>query len=148
MTSVAPAATSYFLQLARNTLPDDAFVTLRKREATLVFTAPITLVVYGYSGNTDPAELSPQARREETFDINCCVTAFAGDNDLETRMSEAQVAYDAIFKAVGNDFRFGNLLRWAQMTEYTFVPDVDSNGMSIGQIEFRINCQQRIDSLT
>jgi hypothetical protein len=148
MSSVASAATRYFLNLARATLPDDAFVILHKRRGEMVYSAPITLEVYGFTGRQEPAELSPQARREEEFDINCCVSSYQGDDDLESRMDEAQSAWALLSVAVGNDYTLGNTVRWAQMTEYTFVPDTDTSGKALGSVEFKINCQQRIDSLT
>jgi hypothetical protein len=148
MSSVAAVATQYFLGLARATLQDDAFVILHKSRGDLVYTAPITLEVYGFTGRQDPAELSPQARREEAFDINCCISSFQGDGDLEGRMKEAQDAWALLSVAVGNDYTLGHTVRWAQMTEYTFIPETDVNGMSLGSVEFKVNCQQRIDSLT
>jgi hypothetical protein len=148
MSSVAAAATSYFLQLARSVLPDDSFVVLRKSGAQMVFSAPLTLQVYGFKGSQIPAELSPQARREETFDIDCCVSSYQGDDDLEARMAEAQTAWALLSVAVGNDYTFGNIVRWAQITDYDFIPSSDTTGKTLGSVEFKVNCQQRIDSLT
>lgn len=147
MSSVAAAATSYFIQLARTVLPDEAFVIMRRSGIPLVFTAPLTLQIYGFTGSQEPAELSPQARREENFDINCCISSFMGDEDLESRMSEAQDGWALLSVAVGNDYTLGNTVRWAQMTEYEFIPSTDLNGKSLGSVDFRVNCQQRIDSL-
>jgi hypothetical protein len=148
MSSVAATATQYFLNLARATLPDGSFVILHKDRGDLVYSAPLTLEVYGFTGKQEPAELSPQARREEEFDINCCVSSYQGDDDLEGRMKEAQDAWALLSVAVGNDYTLGQNVRWAQMAEYTFIPDTDGSGKALGSVEFKVNCQQRIDSLT
>jgi hypothetical protein len=148
MSSVAPAATSYFLTLARSVLPDDAFVILMKSGTPLVFTAPLTLQVYGFTGSQVPAELSPQARREEEFSIDCCISSYMGDDDLEARMEEAQAGWDLLSVAIGNDYTLGHIVRWAQMAEYSFIPSKDTSGKALGSVEFKVNCQQRIDSLT
>jgi hypothetical protein len=147
MSSVAPAATSYFLNLARTVLPDTSFVVLLKRGIPLVFSAPLTLQVYGFSGVQVPADLSPQARREEEFVIDCCISSYMGDDDLESRMAEAQAGWDLLSVAIGNDYTLGRIVRWAQMAEYSFEPSTDNSGKALGSVEFKVNCQQRIDSL-
>lgn len=148
MSSVAPAATIYFMNLARSILPDDAFVILLKSGIPLVFSAPLTLQVYGFTGTQVPAELSPQARREEDFNIDCCISSYMGDTDLEARMTEAQTGWDLLSVAIGNDYTLGHIVRWAQMAEYSFIPSTDTSGKALGSVEFKVNCQQRIDSLT
>lgn len=145
MSSSAPAAVAYYLALARATLPD-VLVVFRKKLG--VFTTPITLQVFGFTGTQIPAELSPQARREENFIIDCSLSSYMGDDDFEARLTEVMNAWSALTVAVGSDYSLGGTVRWAQITEYTFVPDTDTSGKSLGTLEFKVDCQQRIATLT
>lgn len=145
MPSAAPAAVSYLLTLAQNILPD-AFVVFRKRLG--VYSAPITVEIYGFSGTEIPAELSPSAKREEEFTIDGCVSSYMGDDDLIARMNEAEAAWGVLRAAVGVDYTLGGTVRWAQVTEYQFTPDTDTSGKSLGSMDFKITCSQRIESLT
>lgn len=145
MPSAAPAAVTYLLALAQNTLPD-AYVVFRKKLG--VFSAPLTVEINGFEGTELPAELSPEAKREEEFVIPGSVSSLQGDDDLIARMNEAEAAWGLLRAAIGVDYTLGGTVRWAQVTEYQFTPDIDSGGQSLGTIEFRITCQQRIASLT
>jgi hypothetical protein len=146
MTSVAPAARVYFQNLCKSVLPDDAYVWYGKRMGS--FSAPLTLQIYGWKGTQEPAELAPNLRREENFDINCCLSSFAGDMDFASRETEVMAQWSKITTALGNDATLGNIVRWAQITEYEFVPDSNIDGKSIGSLEFNVNCQQRIESMS
>ena len=145
MSSSAPAAVSYFLTLAQTTLPD-CFVVFRKRLG--VFSAPLTLQVFGFTGTEEPAELSPEAKREENFDINCNLSSYAGDEDMQARMNEVMSAWSLLTIAVSTDYTLGGTVRWAQIPEYDFTPDTDTTGKSLGSLDFKVNCQQRITSLS
>lgn len=151
MSSVISSTVRYFVTLCQSVLPDDSFVFFGKRMS--VFTAPLTLQVNGWTGEQAPAELSPQARREEIFTINSALTYLAGgsgdDLDFVLSVEDTVMAnWALITTAVGNDYRLGNNVRWAQVGKYDYVPDRDaSSGMQIGTLDFGIDCQQRIDSL-
>lgn len=145
MASAAPAAVSYLLTMAQNVLPD-AYVVFRKKLG--IYSAPITVEIYGYQGTEIPAELSPSARREEEFEITGCISSYMGDDDLIARMNEAAAAWAVLRAAVGVDYTLGGSVRWAQITEYQFTPDTDTTGKTLGTLEFKITCNVRIESLT
>jgi hypothetical protein len=146
MSSVTGATIRYFVTMCQNVLPDTAYVFFG--QALTVFSAPITLQVTGWSGEQVPAQLSPQARREETFTIESDLVSQAGDFDFLTREDEVMANWALITSAVGNDFTLGGNVRWAQVGRYTFTAAADkSKGMSLGALSFGIECQVRIDSL-
>lgn len=114
-----------------------------------VYSAPITLQVYGWRALQEPAELAPNLRREETFELDCCLSSFAGDQDYESREAECIANWNLLYVAVGNDATLGGIVRWAQFTEYEFSADSNpTGGQSIGHLEFKIQCVQRVESLS
>lgn len=146
MASVIPAARLYFLNMCRLALPQDVFIWYGKRLG--VFSAPITLQCFGWTASQEPAELGPNLRREETFDLKLCLSSFAGDQDFDAREAECMSNWSLITTALGNDGSLGNIVRWAQITDYEFSPNANADGQSIGNLDFTVNCQQRIESMS
>jgi hypothetical protein len=145
MSSVASATRKYFQTAVAAVLPDDAYVWYGAKMS--IFEAPITLEILGWHGQQVPAELSPQARREEEFELVCCITSFAGDQDFDARETEAVTQWNAVSVMIGNDYTLGGNVRWAQMATYNFEGIPNADGQSIGVMNFTIECQARIDSL-
>ena len=149
MSSVIPQARKNFLALAKGVLPDDAYIFYGKRLAT--FSAPTMLQCYGWTAMQESAELSPQYRVEEHFDLSCCLSIMAGDQDFDAREQEVMSLFALITTTLATDpnYRLGNTVRWAYITEYDFTPDVDSElQRAIGVLDFKLHCEQRIESLT
>lgn len=146
MASVASATRQWFQANVASVLPDDTFIWFGSKLPT--YSAPVTLEIIGWKGTQIPAELSPQARREETFEINCALTCFAGDNDFSQREIDCVAQWTAISAFVGVNYTLGSNVRWAQMVSYEFSAAGDVEGRSIGTLDFNIECQQRIASLT
>lgn len=149
MSSVIRQARINFLALARGVLPDDAAIWYGKRLD--VFSAPVMLQCYGWTAEQLPEELSPQYRVDEHFDLACCLSSMAGDKDFDTREQEVMGFFALITTTLAADpnYRLGNTVRWAYVTTYDFVPDVDADmGRSVGTLDFKLHCEQRIESLT
>ena len=146
MSSCIPAARKYFLNMCTTVLPQDCYIYYGKRLG--VFSAPLTLQCFGWTAIQEPAEIGPDLKREEIFDLNCALSSFAGDQDFEARETEVMSNWSLITTAVGLDGSFGNIVRWAQVTQYEFVPDANLDGQSIGTLDFKIACVQRIASMS
>lgn len=146
MSSVVRAARIYFLNMCTVALPQDTYIFYGKRLG--VFSAPLTLQCFGWTALQEPAELAPNLRREEIFDLNCCLSSFAGDQDFDAREAEVMANWSLITTAIGNDGSFNGIVRWAQITEYEFTPGANTTGQSIGSLDFKVNCVQRIESMS
>jgi len=146
MSSIIPAARKQFVAMCAAVLPDDTFIWFGKRLA--MYSSPLMLQIYGWTAEQEPAELAPNLRREEIFDLHCCLSSFRGDQDFDAREAEVMANWSLITTAVGNNATLNQTVRWAQITQYEFIPDVDSKGMSIGSLEFTLGCVQRIESMS
>lgn len=146
MSSSIPGTVAYFLQLAGNALPADAYVYFGVELPR--YSAPVTLQVTGITGNQAPAELGPAYKREETYSILCELTSFAGDQDFPSRLQEVMANWALITVAVGNDPTLGGNVRYAECGDMDFAPKSDPKGMSLGSLTFDVRCSQRITSLT
>lgn len=149
MSSVIPQARKNFLAIAKGVLPDDALIWYGKRLG--VFSAPVILQCYGWQALQEPAELAPTYRVEEHFDLSCCLSSMAGDQDFDAREQEVMGFFALITTTLATDpnYRLGNTVRWAYVTDYQFTPDVDAElERSVGTLDFKIHCEQRIESLT
>jgi hypothetical protein len=152
MSSCIPAARIYFLNMCRNVLPQDTFIWYGAKLS--LFSSPLMLQCYGWHAIQEPAELAPNLRREEIFDLDCCLSSFQGDQDFDAREAEVMTNWSLITTALGNDASFNGggtgpgIVRWAQITEYEFQPMPDPEGKSIGSLEFKVGCVQRIESMS
>lgn len=147
MSSVIRQARINFMALATSVLPDDTTIYYGKRLA--VFTAPLTLQIYGWTATRTPEELSPRYRVDEDFDFSCCISSFEGDQDFDAREQECMAAFETLVIAVNNDYTLDGVVRWAFLTDYEFIPDTTATqGQSMGSLEFKIHCEQRIESLS
>jgi hypothetical protein len=130
-------------------LPQDTFVWYGKKLGT--FSSPLMLQCYGWTAQQQPAEIGPNLRREEEFELNCCLSSYAGDASQEafdSREQECMSNWSLITTALGNDASLGNIVRWAQIVEYQYTPDTGPEGGTIGELEFKVQCVQRIDSMS
>jgi len=156
MSSVIRQARINLMAIATSVLPDDATVFFGKRLP--IFTAPITFQIYGWTATRSPEELSPQYRVDEDFDFSCCISSFQGDQDFDAREDECLTQFNALIIAINNNYTLAappavpganaGPVRWAYLTDYEFIPDVTQEAQSLGSLEFKIHCEQRIESLT
>lgn len=147
MASVIRPARIALMAIATATFPDDTTIWYGKRLA--VFNAPLTFQVYGWAATRVEEELSPRYRVDEQFDFSCCISSFEGDQDFDARELECMTQFDALTIAVNNNYTLNNTVRWAHPTDYEFIPDTTAaQGQSMGTLDFKIHCEQRIESLS
>jgi hypothetical protein len=160
MSSCMPIATANFLTLMTAVLPTSG-VNVYFGNPMSMYTAPIHLQVYEVEGTQEWAELGPSYRREEMFAIKCKLSSYAGDTDFLSRMQETYNTFETITIAVANDPTLTGIpngvitaggtqgaVRIAQVTNMVFVPKGGANGKSMGELNFDVECTQRITSLT
>lgn len=156
MSSSFGPAMDGFIALMTASLPATTQVYFGKELA--IYEAPVTLQILGIQGHQDPAELSPTARREETFSILCKLTSYAGDQKFLDRFHEVMTTWALITVAVANDPHLtgtpggtGNAqtpVRFAQPISENFMPEANTTGQSLGCLTFEVHCAARITSLT
>jgi hypothetical protein len=152
MSSQIRQARINLMKMWADIMPDDTFFWYGKRLG--MFSAPLTVQVYGWTATQTPAELSPEYKVEEQFDLSCCVSSFQGDQDFDAREAEAIAAFEILTEAVANNYTLaypvgpgGGPVRWAYVTDYEFTPDVTATqGQSVGTLDFKIQGQQRIET--
>jgi hypothetical protein len=120
-----------------------------------VYVSPITVQILGWSGDQQPAELGPSYRREETFAIQMEIASWAGDQNYMARQTEVMAAFGVVSMTVANNWTLpstagGNdgAVRFAEVGTFSFIPEADNSGRSIGLLTFDVHCSQRIASLT
>lgn len=146
MASAIPGAVAYFIPLMASTLPTRTFIWLGNKLG--VYSAPLTLEIVDIAGDQEWASIGPDLQQEETFSINCSLTSYAGDTDFQTRLAEAFAAFSLIQVAVGNDATLGGTVRLAQLRNFSFEPQADEKGQSIGVLMFEVYCERRNSALT
>jgi|SRR6266702_1308718 len=156
MASSIPAASKYFAQLAQTALGAQATVFMSRRLP--LYTAALTLQIFGQAGDQEPGEMGPNYRREETYAIECEITSYSGDQDQPgapiadqpsfARQDECFAALNKIETAIANDYTLGGNIRYAEVGEFDFAADADADGKSLGHLKFAVRCSQRVTSLT
>lgn len=145
MASSIPGATSALISIATAALPT-AFVWFGK--ALPAYNAPITLQILNVTGDQEWMEVGPAFRREETYSINCELTSWAGDQNYQQRMVEVMNAFQTLTLALYNNMTLNGTVRLSEVKTLSFTPDADPKGLSLGRLDFAVDCQQRISVLT
>jgi hypothetical protein len=147
MASSVPNAVNAFLSIAQTALPVNSLVWFGKPLG--VYTAPVTLQVVGvHTGEQVVATIGPEYKREETYEIQCVLTSFAGDANFAGRMAEVFAAFGLLTLAIGNNPTLNQTVRFAEIHSFEYSPDADAKGMTLGELPFTVACQARISSLT
>lgn len=147
MASSVPSAVNAFISIATTALPPSALVWFGKPLGA--YTAPVTLQVTGVrNGEQQVATMGPEYKREETYEIECSLTSWAGDSDFTGRMNEVFLNYGLLTLAVGNNPTLNQTVRFAEIHSFEYTPGADAKGMTLGALDFSIHCQARISSLT
>lgn len=155
MPSSIPGAVSNLFTLLTTAFAAQTTTQVYMGKTLSTYVSPITIQILGWSGDQQPAELGPSYRREETFAIQMEIASFAGDQNYMTRQSEVMAAFGVVSTLVANNWTLpstagGNdgAVRFAEVGTFTFVPEADNNGKSIGMLNFDVHCSQRITSLS
>lgn len=147
MASSVPNAVNQFLAIAAAALPTTAQVWFGKPLG--VYPANITLQVYGVQdGMQEIITMGPDYSREETYDIQCLLTVWAGDQDFAGRMNDVYGYFQDITVALGAKPTLNSTVRFAQIHTFDYIPDADASGRTLGSLSFTVACQARISSLT
>lgn len=136
-------------------LPTGSQVIFRKYMPRYI--APVTLQVSEVHGAQSPAELGPTYRREEEYEIHCCLAYTEGDDNFLNAFNQTMSNFAIVERTIGNNPWLsvasnpgpGNgAVRFAEILNEDFVPDADSKGFVVGEMTFTVRCQQRITSLS
>jgi|HubBroStandDraft_5_1064220.scaffolds.fasta_scaffold1224319_1 hypothetical protein len=147
MSSSVPAAITALLAISKAALGTNATVWFGKQLSQ--YQMPITLQITGVTDGSQVAKtLGPDYKRDETYDIVCVLTSFAGDLQYMTRMTEVFANFSLLTVAIGNNPTLNQSVRFSEIHSFTYVPGADAKGMTLGQLTFMVACQARITSLT
>jgi len=108
-----------------------------------------TLLVTGVRFTQDQiAVSSPQYEHEEHYTISCSLCSAAGDDNQSSRLAETYGLYASISVAIANNPRLNNTVRLATTRQLDYSPTYTPNAWSIGILNFEVQCQARVTSLT
>jgi hypothetical protein len=156
MSSSVPAAVDGLMKLMTAVLPETTTVAIGK-SGLQVYQAPLTFLVINVLGDGTPGEMGPSYRIEERYSIMCELTSYAGDTNFLQRWTEVLDAWATVTVAIANDPHLTGTpnspnvngpVRYAKYTNYSLQADADPKGQSIGCLQFAVDCQQRVTSLT
>lgn len=155
MPSSIPAARANLFSLLTVVFASQTNVLVFYGKTLTNFVSPITVQLTGWTGDQQPAELGPSYRREETFAISMQINSWAGDQDYATREVEVMGAFATVSVLVANNWTlpstaggFDGAVRFAEVGTFSFIPEADDQGQSMGMLMFDVHCSQRITSLT
>lgn len=148
MSSSIPNAVTQFQAIATAALPAGTTNITMGEALPPDISEPVVLQIIRVTGEQEWAELGPLYRREETYAIHCEITAWAGDQDFATRMTDAFSAFELLTVAVGSNPTLNGAVRLAEIRQLDWEPKPDAKGQSTACIAFTVDCQQRITTLT
>jgi hypothetical protein len=155
MPSSIPAARAHLFSLLTTAFAGQTNVQVYYGKTLGTFVAPLTVQIMGWAGDQQPAELGPSYRREETFAIQCQINSWAGDQLYANRETEVMAAFGTVSVIVANNYTLpstagGNdgAVRFAEVGTFSFTPEADDMGKSMGILNFDVHCSARIASLT
>lgn len=145
--SAIPAALVQFLAIAAAALPANTTVWFGEELPT--YNTPTTLQVTEITGDQTPAEVGPQYRREETFRLVCSLSSFQGGTpDFPGLLASVMQSFALVSKAVGNNPKLNDTVRFAQVGNFIVSPVTDANGKSAVTLDFSVRCEARVTSLS
>lgn len=112
---------------------------------------PYMFRITEWTGAQEWAELGPLYRREETGEIHCEITAYAGSQSLQAsidRQNDCAALHEAFTLKLYNDMTLGGNLRLAELSDYTLECAPTNIGGTLATLTFSILTQQRITTLS
>lgn len=159
MASSVPLAVPAFISLMQGVLPANSQVVLGTAFPVYAQDAVTAVTVEDIHFTQDEyAELGPTYRHEEHYNISCCLYNTGGmyqdEADVSALMVATYVIYNDISVVVANNPTLGLSLTggswfrlgWCRQLDYS--PAFDIAGRSFGKLEFEIECQARMVSLS
>lgn len=149
MSASLPTAIPAYISILQAALPTGFQVKL----GTIVgvYIAPQTLLISGVRFTQDAyAELGPTYRHEEQYVIsNSLCSSSGGIDDEPTRLQEVYTLYKTIQTTIANNPNLNNTVRLAWPKQVSYSPTYDAiHGYSVGVLNFEVECQVRVTSLT
>jgi hypothetical protein len=146
VSSSVPNAIPAFISIAQAALP--ASFTVRFSQVFNPYVAPQSLLITGVTFNVDEfAELGPRYQHEEHYNLECCLVSTAGNDDPMTRLSEVYALYKDITIAVAAKPTLNGTVRLAWCRQLSYEPTTDAKGLGVGQLNFEVQVEARVDSL-
>lgn len=113
------------------------------------YETPVTLQITEITGDQAPAELGPKFRREENFSLICSLVCYAGGSpDFPSLLAQVMDNFALVSKAVGNNPKLNDSVRFAQVGNFIVTPATNANGLSALTLDFSVRCEQRVLSLS
>jgi hypothetical protein len=146
MSSSLPNAVPAFTSIAQAALPANFQVRLDTIFGP--FAAPQALLITGVHFEVDEfAELGTRYQHEEHYTIACSLCSVAGNDDQPARMAEVYALYKDISVAIAAAPTLNGTVRLAWCRQLSYTPTHDAKGMNVGQLDFEVQVQARVDSL-
>ena len=146
--SAIPGALTQFMSVAAGALPEGT--TVWWGEELTTYSTPVTLQITEITGDQSPAEIGPQYRREEKFNLVCTLSNYQGGDQAQAALdciTAVMSNFGLISAAVGNNPTLNGAVRFAQVGNFILQPTTDSNGVTAVTLDFQVRCEQRILSL-
>lgn len=145
--SAIPGALANVLSIATSALPSDT--TVYYGSELPAYSAPLTFQISEITGDQVPAEIGPQYRREETFNLVCSLIAYTGGvPDFPSQLQSLMASFVLLSRAIANNPNLSGAVRFAQVGNFQITPETDANGQSATTLDFAIRCEARVTSLT
>jgi hypothetical protein len=143
----APTAVPAFVSIAQAALGTD--FQIREGQAYGAYIAPQSLLITGLHFTQDqPAELGPDYMHEEHYSILCSLYSAAGNDAQDERLQETYGLYATLSIAIANNPDLNHTVRLAWCRQLDYLPTTDGKGLPVGQLNFEVNVQARVTSLT
>jgi hypothetical protein len=142
-----PIAVPAFVSIAQTALGSS--FQIREGQIYNTFVAPQSLLITGIHFTQDEySELGPEYRHEEHYSILCSLFSSAGDDAQDERLQETYALYASLSVAIANNPDLNKTVRLAWCRQLDYMPTTDGKGLPVGQLNFEVNVQVRVTSLT
>jgi hypothetical protein len=148
MSSSVPAAVPAFIAICQAALPTGFLV----KEGSVFgpYAAQQALLVTGLHFTQDSyAELGPNYKHEEHYNIQCALSVVQGNDDQASVLTTVYSFYNPITVAVANNLDLNHTTRlgWCRQLDYQMGYDA-VKGWTIGTLRFEVEVQARVTSLS
>lgn len=145
MSSSVPTSIPAFIAIAQAALPEG--FQIRQGAVFGPFIAAQSLQITGIRFTKDQhAELGPNYKHEEEYNILCSLVGTAGNDDTASRIQEVAALYADLSVAIANQPTLSGTVRtaWTTQTGYKLSPT--SQGWSAAQVDFQVIVTARVPS--
>ena len=147
MSSSVPAAIPAFVSIVQAALPAGFQV----REGAIFGPRidPQALLITGIHFTEDTfGEMSPAYRHEEHYEIQCALAASQGVDDQASLLTQLYGIYADISLAIANNPDLNKTVRLAWTRQLDYSMGYDGKGLTVAVLQFEVQVQVRVTSLT